>query len=86
MLRVKVLGSGCTNCQRLYDGAVQAAQTLGIEAQFEKVTDFTEILKYRVLATPALVIDEKVVSAGRVPGLAEMTTLLTSALGEAPSA
>jgi small redox-active disulfide protein 2 len=86
MLRVKVLGSGCTNCQRLYDSAVQAAQTLGIEAQFEKVTDFTEILKYRVLATPALVIDEKVVSAGRVPGPAEMTTLLTTALGEAPSA
>lgn len=51
-----------------------------VEAQIEKVTEMPEIIKYRILATPALVINEKVVCAGRIPTAAEVTTWLTNAL------
>jgi small redox-active disulfide protein 2 len=85
MLTIKVLGSGCANCQNLAARAQQAIHDLSIEARIEKVTDFTEIMKYKILATPGLVINEKVVSAGRVPSEAEITTFLTNALTERES-
>jgi small redox-active disulfide protein 2 len=80
MLSVKVLGSGCQNCQNLASNAQRAIANLAIEAKVEKVTDYAEIMKYRILATPGLVINEKVVSAGRVPSEAEITTFLVNAL------
>ena len=83
MLTIKVLGSGCANCKRLEAVARQAVAKLGIEAEVIKVTEYPEIMKYRVLATPGLVINEKVVTAGRVPNEAEVTTFLTTALTEA---
>ncbi len=83
MLTIKVLGSGCANCKRLEAVARQAVAKLGIEAEVIKVTEYPEIMKYRVLATPGLVINEKVVIAGRVPNEAEVTTFLTTALAEA---
>jgi small redox-active disulfide protein 2 len=82
MLIVKVLGSGCQNCKNLASNAQQAINSLSIEANVEKVTDYAEIMKYKILATPGLVINEKVVSAGRVPSEAEITTFLTDALME----
>jgi hypothetical protein len=60
--------------------ASRVVNTLSIEAKIEKVTDHAEIMKYKILATPGLVINEKVVSAGRVPSEAEITSFLTSAL------
>jgi small redox-active disulfide protein 2 len=83
MLSIKVLGSGCANCKRLEAIARQAASKLGVEAEVMKVTDYPEIMKYHVLSTPGLVINEKVVSAGRVPSEAEITTFLTTALMDA---
>lgn len=83
MLTIKVLGSGCENCKRLAWLAERAAGHLGIEAQVVKVTDFSEIMKYDILATPGLVIDEKLVSSGRIPSEAEITTFLTDALATA---
>ena len=83
MLTIKVLGPGCANCVNLASLAQRAVNNLSIEARIEKVTDFTEIKKYRILATPGLVINEKVVSAGRIPSEAEITTFLTTALTEA---
>ncbi len=83
MLTIKILGSGCANCVNLANLAQQAVTNLSIEAKIEKVTDFAEITKYKILATPGLVINEKVVSAGRVPSEAEITTFLTNALTEA---
>jgi len=80
MLTIKVLGSGCPNCKRVEQLARQAAADMGIEAEFIKVTDFTQITRYNILSTPGLVINEKVVSAGRIPSLAEVTTFLASAL------
>ena len=80
MLKIKVLGSGCTNCQNLASLTQRAVTNLAIEATVEKITDYTEIKKYKLLATPGLVINEKVVSAGRVPTEAEITTFIVNAL------
>lgn len=80
MLTIKILGSGCENCKRLARVAELAVQQLGVEAELIKVTEYPEIMKYRILSTPGLVINEKVVCAGRVPGEAEITTMIASAL------
>ncbi len=80
MLTVKVLGSGCANCKKLEESARTAVAGLGVEAQIEKVTDIADILNYNVISTPGLVINEKVVSSGRLPSAAEITTWLTDAL------
>jgi small redox-active disulfide protein 2 len=80
MLNIKVLGSGCENCKRLAWLAERAANHLGIEAQVIKVTDYNEIMKYDILSTPGLVINEKLVASGRIPSEGEITTFLTNAL------
>lgn len=72
MIKIKVLGPGCNNCVRLAANAREAIEMLGIEAVIEKVTDYNEIHKYPILATPGLVIDEKLVSAGRIPAATEI--------------
>ncbi|MBK9561325.1 MAG: TM0996/MTH895 family glutaredoxin-like protein [Candidatus Microthrix sp.] len=64
---IKILGSGCTKCDKLEAAARTAAAELGVEAEFEKVTAPAEIASWGVMATPALVIDYEVVLAGRVP-------------------
>ena len=83
MLSIKVLGPGCENCKKLAYLTGRAVTNLSIEAKIEKVTDFTEIMKYPILSTPGLVIEEKLVVSGRVPSEAEITTFLTTALMEA---
>lgn len=80
MLTIKVLGPGCENCKRLAWLADRAAQQLGIEAQIVKVTEYADIMKYDILSTPGLVINEKLVSSGRIPSEAEITTFLANAL------
>ncbi len=78
---IKVLGSGCANCRKVESLARSVLGEFGEPAAVEHVTDFKAIASYGVLATPGLVIDEKVVCAGRVPSKAEVTTFITSALG-----
>jgi len=83
MLTIKVLGSGCANCKKLEATAHQAVDKLGIQAEIIKVTEYPAIMAYNVMSTPGLVINEKVVSTGRIPTTAEVTTWLTSALATA---
>lgn len=66
-MHIKVLGSGCPKCKKLEQITREAMQELGLEGQLEKVTDFAEIMKYPILATPALVVNEKVVCFGYLP-------------------
>ena len=82
-LHIKILGGGCANCERLEKNAEQAATQLGVEATFEKSGDTKEYARYGLLATPGLVVNEKLASAGRVPSVAEITTLLTNVLAAA---
>ena len=75
-MKIEILGSGCQKCNTLYQTAKQAAEELGIAADFVKVEDFQEIMKYGVMTTPALVVDGKVKVAGKVPGKEEVKALL----------
>lgn len=81
-MEVKVLGSGCPNCKRLEKITRAALVEMGVEATVTKVTDFGDIMTYNIIATPGLVIDEKVVSSGRVPSKAEVTSMIATALSE----
>lgn len=73
MITIKVLGPGCANCKRLETLVRQVIEVEQIEAEIIKVTTFEEITKYPILHTPGLVINEKVVSSGRIPGVVEIT-------------
>lgn len=83
MVNIKVLGPGCPNCQKVEAAAKTAAAMLGAEAQITKITDQAEIRSYNVLVTPGLVINGKLVSAGRIPSEGEVTTWVADALLEA---
>ena len=78
MLTIKILGSGCANCKRLEAAARKVVESLAIEAEIEKVTDYAEILKWPILSTPGLVINDKLVSAGRIPSEKEIADWLTA--------
>ncbi len=71
-MKIKILGGGCPRCEKLERIAREAAQTLGIDAEFIKVKKMNEIMQYDILETPALVIDEKVKSSGRIPAKEEI--------------
>jgi small redox-active disulfide protein 2 len=80
MLTVKILGSGCENCKKVEATARKAVASMGLQAEILKVTDWVEIKKYPILGTPGLVVNEKLVCAGRIPSEAEVTTWLANAL------
>jgi small redox-active disulfide protein 2 len=80
MLTIKILGSGCSNCKKVEAIARQSAEKMGIEATFVKVTDYNQIMDYNIMSTPGLVVNEKLVCAGRIPTPAEVTTWLADAL------
>ena len=79
MLTIKVLGPGCQNCQNLASLTTRAVHALSIEAKVEKVTDYAEIMKWPILATPGLVVNGAVVSSGRIPSEAEIAGWLKQA-------
>lgn len=77
-MHVKILGSGCANCVNLEKAARQAVEELGLEATFEKVTDYADIAAYGIMRTPGLVVDEQVLLSGRVPTVGQVKDLLAA--------
>jgi small redox-active disulfide protein 2 len=76
MKTIKVLGSGCPKCRQTTSVIRETLTKLGIEANLEKVEDIQDIMKYKVMTTPAIVIDEVVMLKGHVPSMREMELLL----------
>jgi len=75
-LLVKVLGSGCANCNKLDAATKEALDKMGLDVKIDHVTDFGQIASYGVMSTPALVINEKVVSSGKVLKTAEVVKII----------
>lgn len=74
---IKVLGPGCSNCKKLEATVRAAVEELGLDADIIKVTEYPEIMAFGIMSTPGLVVDEKVMIAGRVPSLDEVKAALT---------
>ena len=77
MNEIKVLGTGCPKCKTLEKTTRDAVAELGIEANILKEEDITKIMQYGIMRTPGLVVNEKLVLAGRVPSLNEIKNLIT---------
>ncbi|MES2398165.1 MAG: thioredoxin family protein [Bacteroidota bacterium] len=75
---IKVLGPGCAKCKTTYINALEAVKQLGIEADVIKIEDIEEMIKYNVLTTPVLMIDDVIKVKGRVADINEIKTLLTA--------
>jgi len=76
-MKIKILGTGCPNCQKLEANTRQALEELKMEAEIEKITEIQDIMSYGVMGTPALVVDEKVEVYGRIPNVEEIKTILS---------
>jgi small redox-active disulfide protein 2 len=75
---IKVLGPGCAKCKTTYNNVIEAVKQMGIEADIVKIEDIEEMMKYNVLTTPVLMIDEVIKIKGRVAEISEIKTLLSS--------
>ncbi len=76
MKKIEILGTGCAKCSKLAEAAEVAAKELGIPFELVKVTELQKIMGYGVMATPALVVDGVVKTAGKVPSVLEIKSLL----------
>ncbi|MBK9402817.1 MAG: TM0996/MTH895 family glutaredoxin-like protein [Bacteroidetes bacterium] len=76
MKQIKVLGPGCPKCKTTYNNVLEALKQSGIEAQVTKVEDIEEMMKYNVLSTPVVMIDEVIKVKGRVADINEIKQLL----------
>ena len=75
-MTIKVLGMGCAKCTKLVENVKAAIVEMGVEAQVEKVEDISKIMAYGVMSTPGLVVDEKVVSKGKLLSVEEVKKIL----------
>jgi small redox-active disulfide protein 2 len=78
-MKLQILGTGCAKCNALTQATEQAAQSLGLPYELEKVTDLNQIMSLGVMMTPALVVNGKVKVSGKVPNVNELKSLLQSA-------
>jgi small redox-active disulfide protein 2 len=76
MLNIKILGPGCANCQRLAALVQKVVTDTELEATIEKVTDYAEMMRWNMMRTPGLVINDTLVVSGRIPSETEIATLL----------
>ena len=76
MKKLQILGTGCPKCKKLADATEEAAKSLGIEYQLEKVTKIQDIMAFGVMMTPALAVDGKVMVSGKVPSVEEIQRLI----------
>jgi small redox-active disulfide protein 2 len=75
-MKIKILGPGCAKCQTMQKFTLEALEALGITADVEKVEDIQEMLKYNILSTPALLIDEEIKIKGRPGSVKEIKEIL----------
>jgi small redox-active disulfide protein 2 len=80
-MEIKVLGTGCNNCKKTKAVVGEAIQELGIAATLTEVQDIPSIMAYGVMSTPAIVIDEKVVSTGKTPSKSQVIQMIRQAVG-----
>ncbi len=80
MVKIKVLGPGCANCKRLEQITQKVIDNMAADASIEKVTDYQQIVELGVMSTPGLIVNDKVVSSGRIPSEAEVTEWIKAAL------
>jgi small redox-active disulfide protein 2 len=76
-MKIQILGTGCAKCKKMTEVAEKAATDLGIDYEIEKVTEIVDIMQFGVMSTPGLVVDGKVVVAGKVPTEEKMKELLS---------
>jgi small redox-active disulfide protein 2 len=76
-MEIKILGTGCSKCKTLEKITRKVVRDIGIDATITNVEDIVEIMKYSIMTTPALVVNEKVVSKGRIPSVDEIEQFLT---------
>ncbi len=79
-VKIQILGTGCPKCKKLAELAEDAAKELGLEYSLEKVTDISEIMEFGVAGTPGLVVNGKVLSAGKIPTPLAVKRLISEAL------
>ena len=78
-MKIQILGTGCAKCNALTTATENAAQTLGLQYELEKVTDLKQIMAFGVMTTPALVVDGKVKVSGKVPSVEQVKIMLQPA-------
>ena len=76
MKTIKILGTGCAKCKQTEAVVRETLGEMGVDANIEKVEDIEKIMKYDIMSTPALVIDEKIVMAGKVPSKEEVRAMM----------
>lgn len=76
MKTVKILGTGCAKCLKLEENAREALKELGLDYKLEKVTDINDIMNYGIMMTPGLVLDEKILSSGKLLNKNQIMDLL----------
>ncbi len=78
-MKIRILGTGCPKCKKLFAEAEKAIAASGVAAELEKVEQIAEIVKYGVMMTPALVLDEEVKASGRIPPSSEIVAWIATA-------
>jgi small redox-active disulfide protein 2 len=81
-MNIKVLGPGCAKCHQLEKVVDEVVKEMGVDAKVEKVNHMEQIMRYPILMTPGLVINEELVVSGKVPDKAEVTRYITNALAK----